>query len=177
MHAPCDRGQKMIIKVLDIEASPSPQYANSTAPKPHSKSGVVELTPMRIMTKSTIFIIVGRIGLCYLLMFVKVIMLTILGAAGAQEIGTHHNKGRTLNVKQVSYHEFEKFVKEESSRPLANLSTPFCSAHQMGSCRMGSNPKQSVVNETGETWEMEGLYVADTSNDLGLVGGGCHHQL
>ncbi|BAT96498.1 hypothetical protein VIGAN_08344800 [Vigna angularis var. angularis] len=56
MHAPCDRGQKMIIKVLDIEASPSPQYANSTAPKPHSKSGVVELTPMRIMTKSTIFI-------------------------------------------------------------------------------------------------------------------------
>ncbi|BAU01723.1 hypothetical protein VIGAN_11101700 [Vigna angularis var. angularis] len=92
-----------------------------------------------------------------------VIMLTILGADGAQEIGTHHNKGRTLNVKQVSYHEFEKFVKEESSRPLADLSTPFCSAHQMGSCRMGSNPKQSVVNETGETWEMEGLYVADTS--------------
>ncbi|BAT75005.1 hypothetical protein VIGAN_01279700 [Vigna angularis var. angularis] len=141
----CDRGQKMIIKVLDIEASPSPQYANSTTPKPHSKSGVAELTPMRIMTESI------------------VIMLTILGAAGAQEIGKHHNKGRTLNVKQVSYHEFEKFVKEESSRPLANLSTPLCSAHQMGSCRMGSNPKQSMVNETGETWEMEGLYVPDTS--------------
>ncbi|XP_014521258.1 long-chain-alcohol oxidase FAO4A [Vigna radiata var. radiata] len=90
-------------------------------------------------------------------------VLRILAAAGAEEIGTHHNKGRTLNVKQVSYHEFEKFVKEESSRPLGDLSTPLCSAHQMGSCRMGSNPKQSVVNQTGETWEMEGLYVADTS--------------
>ncbi|KOM48294.1 hypothetical protein LR48_Vigan07g199800 [Vigna angularis] len=90
-------------------------------------------------------------------------VLRILVAAGAKEIGTHHNKGRTLNVKQVSYHEFEKFVKEESSRPLADLSTPLCSAHQMGSCRMGSNLKQSVVNETRETWEMEGLYVADTS--------------
>ncbi|KAG2389693.1 Long-chain-alcohol oxidase [Vigna angularis] len=89
-------------------------------------------------------------------------VLRILVAAGAKEIGTHHNKGRTLNVKQVSYHEFEKFVKEESSRPLADLSTPLCSAHQMGSCRMGSNLKQSVVNETRETWEMEGLYVADT---------------
>ncbi|KHN11789.1 Long-chain-alcohol oxidase FAO4A [Glycine soja] len=90
-------------------------------------------------------------------------VLRILAAAGAEEIGTHHNKGRTLNVKQVSYHEFEKFVKEESSRSLTDLTTPLCSAHQMGSCRMGSNPKQSVVNPTGETWEVEGLYVADAS--------------
>ncbi|RDX72990.1 Long-chain-alcohol oxidase FAO4A, partial [Mucuna pruriens] len=90
-------------------------------------------------------------------------VLRILAAAGAEEIGTHHNKGRTLNVKQVSYHEFEKFVKEESSRALTDLKTPLCSAHQMGSCRMGVNPKQSVVNQTGETWEVEGLYVADAS--------------
>ncbi|KAK7307396.1 hypothetical protein VNO77_40417 [Canavalia gladiata] len=90
-------------------------------------------------------------------------VLRILAAAGAEEIGTHHNKGRTLNVKQVSYHEFEKFVEEESSRPLTDLSTPLCSAHQMGSCRMGSNSKQSVVSQTGETWEVEGLYVADAS--------------
>lgn len=90
-------------------------------------------------------------------------VLKILAAAGAEEIGTHHSKGRTLKVKQVSYHEFEKFVKEESSRPLRDLETPLCSAHQMGSCRMGSNPKESAVNQTGETWEMEGLYVADAS--------------
>lgn len=90
-------------------------------------------------------------------------VLRILAAAGAEEIGTHHTKGRTLNVKQVSYHEFEKFVKEESSRPLRDLKTPLCSAHQMGSCRMGANPKESAVNQMGETWEVEGLYVADAS--------------
>ncbi|XP_061363289.1 long-chain-alcohol oxidase FAO4A-like [Gastrolobium bilobum] len=90
-------------------------------------------------------------------------VLRILAAAGAEEIGTHNNKGRSLNVKQVSYNEFEKFVKEESSRPLTDLSTPLCSAHQMGSCRMGTNPKDSVVNQMGETWEVEDLYLADSS--------------
>ncbi|KAK7252584.1 hypothetical protein RIF29_36634 [Crotalaria pallida] len=90
-------------------------------------------------------------------------VLRILATAGAEEIGTHHKNGRTLKVKEVSCHEFEKFVKEESSRPLTGLSIPLCSAHQMGSCRMGSNPKESVVNQAGETWEMEGLYLADSS--------------
>ncbi|KAJ7953298.1 Long-chain-alcohol oxidase [Quillaja saponaria] len=90
-------------------------------------------------------------------------VLRILAAAGAEEIGTHNCTGKTLNVKQVSLREFEKFVKEESSRPLTDLSTQLCSAHQMGSCRMGIDPKDSVVNQMGETWEVEGLFIADTS--------------
>ncbi|KVH89826.1 Alcohol dehydrogenase, long-chain fatty [Cynara cardunculus var. scolymus] len=89
--------------------------------------------------------------------------LRILAAAGAEEIGTHNNKGRTINVKKVSYRELEKFVREESSRALRDLSTPICSAHQMGSCRMGVTGKGSAVNPMGETWEVEGLYVADAS--------------
>ncbi|XP_048230853.1 long-chain-alcohol oxidase FAO4A [Ricinus communis] len=90
-------------------------------------------------------------------------ILRILAAAGAEEIGTHHCIGRRLNVKTASYHEFEKFVKEERARPMRDLSNQICSAHQMGSCRMGVNPKHSVVNQTGETWEIEGLYLADAS--------------
>ncbi|XP_037497007.1 long-chain-alcohol oxidase FAO4A isoform X3 [Jatropha curcas] len=89
--------------------------------------------------------------------------LRILAAAGAEEIGTHHSKGRSLNVKKESYKEFDKFVKRESSRSLRDLSTQICSAHQMGSCRMGIDPRNSVVNEMGETWEVEGLFIADTS--------------
>ncbi|OMO93687.1 hypothetical protein COLO4_16744 [Corchorus olitorius] len=90
-------------------------------------------------------------------------MLRILAAAGAEEIGTHNCKGKSINVKQASSDEFERFVKEESGRPLRDLNTQICSAHQMGSCRMGIDPKLSVVNQRGETWEVEGLFVADSS--------------
>ncbi|SPO02745.1 related to long chain fatty alcohol oxidase [Cephalotrichum gorgonifer] len=37
------------------------------------------------------------------------------------------------------------------------------SAHQMGTCRMGSSPKASVVDGKGKVWGCEGLYVADSS--------------
>ncbi|GMH03610.1 hypothetical protein Nepgr_005449 [Nepenthes gracilis] len=90
-------------------------------------------------------------------------MLRILAAAGAEEIGTHHAKGESINVKRVSFHEFERFVKRESGRALSGLSAPLATAHQMGSCRMGIDPTTSAVNQMGETWEVEGLFVADSS--------------
>jgi choline dehydrogenase-like flavoprotein len=33
--------------------------------------------------------------------------------------------------------------------------------HPMGTCRMGGDPEWSVVQPSGETWEVEGLYVCD----------------
>lgn len=39
----------------------------------------------------------------------------------------------------------------------------FGSAHQMGTCRMGSSPSHSVVDQRGEVWGCQGLYVADAS--------------
>lgn len=90
-------------------------------------------------------------------------ILRILAAAGAEEIGTHNREGKSLNVKKASSHEFERFVKEESGRSLRYLNAQICSAHQMGSCRMGIDPKESVVNQMGETWGVDGLFVADSS--------------
>ncbi|MCE3215626.1 Long-chain-alcohol oxidase fao4a [Datura stramonium] len=89
--------------------------------------------------------------------------LRILAAAGAEEIGTQHGKGRSLKVKEASLKEFERFVKEESSIGMGKHSVPICSAHQMGSCRMGVDPTTSVVNSKGETWEVEGLFLGDSS--------------
>jgi choline dehydrogenase-like flavoprotein len=37
------------------------------------------------------------------------------------------------------------------------------SQHPLGSARMGISPDQSVVDPTGRTWDVEGLYVADGS--------------
>ncbi|XP_010538591.1 PREDICTED: long-chain-alcohol oxidase FAO4A isoform X2 [Tarenaya hassleriana] len=90
-------------------------------------------------------------------------ILRILTAAGAEEIGTHNLEGKSLNVKAASSEEYERFVREESSKPLKGLSGQICSAHQMGSCRMGVAAEKSAVRPTGETWEVEGLFVADTS--------------
>mmetsp|Transcript_18979 Transcript_18979/g.24478 ORF Transcript_18979/g.24478 Transcript_18979/m.24478 type:complete len:115 (+) Transcript_18979:136-480(+) len=33
----------------------------------------------------------------------------------------------------------------------------------MGSCRMGANPKEGAIKESGETWEVKDLYIADAS--------------
>lgn len=41
--------------------------------------------------------------------------------------------------------------------------TAFASAHQMGTARMGSSPKTSVVDPRGEVWGTKGLFVVDTS--------------
>lgn len=90
-------------------------------------------------------------------------MLRILVAAGAEEIGTHHRNGSRLRVKGATTEEVKRYVKEASGQRLRDLSTPVSSAHQMGSCRMGVDPKHSVVNDRGESWEVNGLFVADTS--------------
>ncbi|CBJ27378.1 oxidoreductase [Ectocarpus siliculosus] len=37
------------------------------------------------------------------------------------------------------------------------------SAHQMGSCRLSANPEDGPLRESGESWECDGLFVADAS--------------
>jgi choline dehydrogenase-like flavoprotein len=37
------------------------------------------------------------------------------------------------------------------------------SQHPLGTCRMGVDPKTSVVNPDGETWDVRELYIADSS--------------
>ncbi|KAH0538565.1 hypothetical protein FGG08_004853 [Glutinoglossum americanum] len=39
----------------------------------------------------------------------------------------------------------------------------FASAHQMGTCRMGTSPRGSVVDPRGRVWGVEGLAVCDAS--------------
>jgi choline dehydrogenase-like flavoprotein len=41
--------------------------------------------------------------------------------------------------------------------------TPGTSEHEVGTCRMGSNPKESVCNGFGQTHEVKNLFIADGS--------------
>mmetsp|Transcript_43917 Transcript_43917/g.79414 ORF Transcript_43917/g.79414 Transcript_43917/m.79414 type:complete len:726 (+) Transcript_43917:79-2256(+) len=42
-------------------------------------------------------------------------------------------------------------------------SVTLISAHQMGTCKMGSSAQTSVVNADGQNWEVSGLFVSDAS--------------
>lgn len=81
-------------------------------------------------------------------------------AAGANEIGILHN-------------DFEKYLRDKedlSSYISRNLKKkwksnyfPLLSAHQMGTCRMGGNKKQSPLSPKGQFWGVKNLYVSDGS--------------
>jgi choline dehydrogenase-like flavoprotein len=58
---------------------------------------------------------------------------------------------------------FVAFLAALESRGLPLDASTFGSAHQMGTCRMGSSPAHSVVDQRGEVWGCQGLYVADSS--------------
>lgn len=52
-----------------------------------------------------------------------------------------------------------KIERTQRSRSTIELFT----VHMMGTCRMGSHPRDSVVNMSGELWDLPGCYVADAS--------------
>ncbi|WEW54593.1 hypothetical protein PRK78_000013 [Emydomyces testavorans] len=59
---------------------------------------------------------------------------------------------------------FQAWIEQFHQRdPLPIWANSFASAHQMGTCRMGTSPSKSVVDPTGKVWGVDGLYVMDAS--------------
>ncbi|KAG0307662.1 hypothetical protein BGZ99_001383, partial [Dissophora globulifera] len=92
--------------------------------------------------------------------------LRILVAAGAKKVWTTQRNVPAFQVNpQLGYDdpELQKYLADVKKASVVEASTIVGSAHQMGSCRMGSSPKTGAIKPTGETWEVQGLYVADAS--------------
>lgn len=96
--------------------------------------------------------------------------LRVLIAAGAEEVGTHQQDGERFVVAGSSESDIEAYLNRVRSRGVKNLAISMGSGHQMGSCKMGTDPDRSVVDPTGECWEVEGLFVADASVFPSAVG-------
>jgi len=69
-------------------------------------------------------------------------------------------RGRSAPGENAPLEAWLRLVREAGLEP--NAAGMF-SAHQMGTCRMGSDPTASVVDEEGECWELDDLYVCDAS--------------
>jgi choline dehydrogenase-like flavoprotein len=81
-------------------------------------------------------------------------------AAGASEILTFYQRpGLSWQEGQ----DFDSFLAEIERGSLAANDIAAFSAHQMGSCRMGSDPSESVADGHGQLHDTKGVWIGDAS--------------
>ncbi len=61
-------------------------------------------------------------------------------------------------------------LKKIVAAPIPKDEIECLTVHAMGTCRMGRDPRSSVVNEWGESHDVRGLYIADASVFPGPIG-------
>jgi choline dehydrogenase-like flavoprotein len=87
--------------------------------------------------------------------------LRIHRAAGAYELSGPHTIPQVYRAAEDG--DLETYLRTVQSTDLRKNSFALFSAHQMSSCRMGSNPARGAVDPAGETFEVHNLFVADAS--------------
>jgi choline dehydrogenase-like flavoprotein len=85
----------------------------------------------------------------------------ILAAAGATELFSLHTPPARATTAQPGW--LSAFGDAMDHRGYTKCRMSYITFHQMASCAMGADRKQSVVGETGESHDVPGLYVADGS--------------
>jgi choline dehydrogenase-like flavoprotein len=80
-------------------------------------------------------------------------------AAGANEIVGTARKASNWNRGD----DLEAFIAELSAQAIQPRDFLLFSAHQMGTCRMGTNPQTSVAGPRGELHDTPGVWIGDAS--------------
>ncbi|HET8912927.1 MAG TPA: GMC family oxidoreductase, partial [Ktedonobacteraceae bacterium] len=87
-------------------------------------------------------------------------------AAGARAVLSLHSKKTVLEAPvdgPVQGMQLRQFERELEQHGLGANRLLMFSAHQMGTCRMGADPKDSVTDGNGEVHGVKGLFVCDGS--------------
>jgi choline dehydrogenase-like flavoprotein len=87
-------------------------------------------------------------------------------AAGAKAINSLHNKRTRLDRPEsgiVSEQQFREFDRQLERHGMGVNRIMMFTAHQMGTCRMGADPKDSVTDGNGQVHGVKGLFVCDGS--------------
>jgi choline dehydrogenase-like flavoprotein len=85
-------------------------------------------------------------------------------AAGAQELLALHSRPHQLRRGAgLSPAAIDAFCDRLATSPQDRNRAPIFSAHQLGTCRMGSDRRTAVCDENGQVFGMRGLYIGDAS--------------
>jgi choline dehydrogenase-like flavoprotein len=82
-------------------------------------------------------------------------------AAGAPEIRTLH--AEELCWRRDSGEDFEAFIERIEQAAYGPADVTLFTAHQMGSCRMGADPADSVADGDGQLHDVRGVWIGDAS--------------
>lgn len=80
-------------------------------------------------------------------------------AAGARRLVTLYTPPLLLETRDG----LDAFTAEIERRAISPNRVVLFSAHQMGTCRIGTSPRDSVAGPDGQVWGLRGLYVTDAS--------------
>ncbi|HET9213100.1 MAG TPA: GMC family oxidoreductase [Thermoanaerobaculia bacterium] len=85
-------------------------------------------------------------------------------AAGALELLALHSRPHQLRRGAgLSAAAIDAFCDRLAASPQDRNRSPLFSAHQLGTCRMGSGRRDAVCDENGQVFGVRGLYIADAS--------------
>ncbi|KAI1317087.1 long-chain fatty alcohol dehydrogenase [Xylariaceae sp. FL0255] len=129
--------------------------AGSIAAGPGKEGPTINYTPSRLDRGHMVSGLVAAAKMCY-----------VSGAKGIfpAVVGVPlFSCSKVASDRSVNDKDFVKWLRSLEQSTLDPLRNTFLSAHQMGTARMGTQPENSVVDETGKVWGYDDLYVADGS--------------
>ena len=86
-------------------------------------------------------------------------LVRLHAAAGAERVYTLHREPTTWHRGE----DLDRFLEQVAAASYAANDITYFSAHQMGSCRLGSDPATSVAAGNGELHDARGVWIGDAS--------------